>query len=169
VVRTRLVGALVALVVFVIDQGTKQWLLKGVGLATRQSVHLASFLDLVLAWNRGISYSLFTTDSARGPWILLALTLSATVLLAVWLWRTDSGVTAVALGLLIGGALGNAADRFTYGAVVDFVFFHVGGFSWYVFNGADVAICIGVAVLLLGSWIAQPAAAGASKLPENTA
>lgn len=166
-VRTRLVGLVVALAVLLLDQGSKQWLLNGFDLAERQPVRVGPGLDLVLAWNRGISYSLFTTDSARGPWILLAMTLSATVLLAVWLWRTDAGVTAVALGLLIGGALGNAADRFAYGAVVDFVYFHVGGFSWYIFNGADVAICIGVAVLLLGSWIAQPAPANASKLPEN--
>jgi signal peptidase II len=168
VVRSRLAGALVALAALALDQGSKQWLLNRFGLADRQPVRLAPCLDLVLAWNRGISYSLFTTDSARGPWILLAITLVATALLALWLWRSEGVVTAVALGLLIGGALGNAYDRFAYGAVVDFVYFHVGGFSWYIFNGADVAICVGVAVLLLGSWIAQPAPAHASKLPENT-
>jgi signal peptidase II len=169
VVRTRLIGALIALVVLLLDQGSKQWLLNGYGIAERQPVRVAPILDLVLAWNRGISYSLFTTDSAKGPWMLLAVTLGATALLAAWLWRTDQTVTAVALGLLIGGALGNAYDRFAYGAVMDFIYVHAGGFSWYIFNGADTAISIGVAVLLLGSWITQPAPAPASKLPENTA
>jgi signal peptidase II len=168
-VRLRLLGAAVAIVALALDQGSKLWLLNGFDIASRQPVRVASFLDIVLAWNRGISYSLFTTDSSQGPWILLAVTLAATLLLVVWLWRTDQTVTAVALGLLIGGALGNAYDRFSYGAVVDFVYFHVGRFSWYVFNGADVAICIGVAVLLLGSWITQPMQTSASKMPENRA
>ena len=168
-VRLRLLGAIVACVALLIDQGSKLWLLNGYDIASRQPVAVASFLDIVLAWNRGISYSLFTTDSARGPWILLAITLAATLLLIVWLWRTDQPVTAVALGLLIGGALGNAYDRFAYGAVVDFVYFHVGHFSWYIFNGADVAICTGVAVLLLGSWFVQPTTPSASKMPENRA
>ncbi|WP_442916097.1 signal peptidase II [Lichenihabitans sp. Uapishka_5] len=167
--KLRLLGAAIALVALAIDQGSKLWLLNDYGLAARQPVAVTSFFDLVLAWNRGISYSLFTTDSARGPWILLAVTLAATLLLIVWLWRVDQAVTAVALGLLIGGALGNAYDRFAYGAVVDFVHLHAGGFSWYIFNGADVAICIGVAVLLLGSWVAQPGPAGASKMPEKNA
>ncbi|MCW6510491.1 signal peptidase II [Lichenifustis flavocetrariae] len=167
-VRLRLIGAIVALLALVIDQASKQWLLHVYGIADKQPVRVASFLDIVLAWNRGISYSLFTTDSARGPWILLALTLTATVLLMAWLWRTDQSGTAFALGLLIGGALGNAYDRFAYGAVVDFVHFHIAGFSWYIFNGADVAICMGVAVLLLSSLITQPAVEPASKMPKNT-
>ena len=111
-------------------------------IANNQPVRLAPVLDLVLAWNKGISYSLFTTDSRYGPVILLAVTLAATALLAWWLWRATAAFTAVALGLLIGGALGNAYDRYAYGAVVDFVYFHVGGFSWYIFNGADCAIVL---------------------------
>lgn len=165
--RLRLLGAVIALITFACDQGSKLWLLNGFDIADKQPVTVTPFFDLVLAWNRGISYSLFTTDSAKGPWILLAVTLAATLLLAVWLWRTDQPWTAVALGLLIGGALGNAYDRFAYGAVVDFVHLHAGNFSWYIFNGADVAICTGVAVLLLGSWIAQPDTGRASKMPEN--
>ena len=164
--RARLLGALTAALALLIDQGSKLWLLQGFGLAERQPVHLAPVLDLVLAWNRGISYSLFTTDSAKGPYILLAVTLAATALLIVWLIRTTTSVTAAALGLLIGGALGNAYDRFAYGAVVDFVYFHVGGFSWYVFNGADCAIVLGVFILLIESVFGASADA-ASKMPEN--
>ncbi len=167
--RPRLLGAVIALVALVIDQASKLWLLNVYDIASRQPVAVTPFLEIVLAWNRGISYSLLTTDSASGPWILLVVTLLATLLLALWLSRTDQTATAAALGLLIGGALGNAYDRFAYGAVVDFVHFHVGRFSWYIFNGADVAICVGVAVLLLSSWFAQAAADHASKLPKNSA
>ena len=164
--KTRGLGALLALLVFLVDQGTKLWLLRVYDIASKQPVRLAPVLDIVLAWNRGISYSLFTTDSARGPYILLAVTLVATALLILWLWRSRGIVTAAALGLLIGGALGNAYDRFAYGAVVDFVYFHLGGFSWYIFNMADVAIVCGVVVLLLESLL-RPAEADASKLPEK--
>lgn len=162
----RALGALVALTVLLVDQGTKQWLLQAFDIAARQPVRLAPVLDIVLAWNKGISYSLFTTDSRYGPWILLAVTLAATVLLIRWLWRANGSATAIALGLLIGGALGNAVDRFVYGAVVDFVYFHVGSFSWYIFNGADCAIVAGVALLLIES-LKRPVEVHASKMPEK--
>ena len=136
-------------------------------IAERQPVRLAPVLDLVLAWNRGISYSLFTSDSARGPYILLAVTLTASALLMVWLWRATTPLTGVALGLLIGGALGNAYDRFAYGAVVDFVYFHIGRFSWYIFNLDEVAAVVGVGLLLLESFRDRPVSA-ASKMPENS-
>ena len=164
--RLRGIGLAVALVTLLIDQGTKQWLLRIYDLAEKQPVRIAPVLDLVLAWNKGISYSLFTTDSSSGPIILLAVTLSVTAFLAVWLWRTRTTLSAVALGCLIGGALGNAWDRFAYGAVVDFVHVHVGRFSWYIFNGADCAIVLGVALLVLDS-LRSPAADLASKMPEK--
>ena len=162
----RPLGVAIALAVLVLDQASKQWLLHGFDLAARQPVRLAPVLDLVLAWNRGISYSLFTTDSRYGPWILLAVTLAITAALVVWLWRATTTITGVALGFLIGGALGNAYDRFAYGAVVDFVWFHVGRFSWYIFNGADCAIVAGVGLLLIEAF-RQPAKADASKMPET--
>lgn len=164
--RLRTRGAILALLVLLLDQGSKQWLLRGYGIAERQPVRIAPVLDLVLAWNKGISYSLFTTDAKEGPWVLLAITLSATALLAVWLWRASTSLAAIALGLLVGGALGNAFDRFAYGAVVDFVYVHVGSFSWYIFNGADCAIVLGVALLLVDS-LRGSSEAGASKLPEK--
>lgn len=164
--RVRGLGVLVALVVLLIDQATKQWLLRGFDLAQKQPVRLAPVLDIVLAWNRGISYSLFTTDSRSGPWVLLAITLGVSALLAVWLARATTLVTSLALGMLIGGALGNAYDRFAYGAVVDFVYFHVGSFSWYIFNGADCAIVAGVALLLIET-LRKPSETHASKLPET--
>lgn len=148
VTTPRLWGAVAGLAALAGDQALKQWLLFGFDIGSRQPVRLAPFLDIVLAWNRGISYSLFSTQSAQGRAILLGVTLAATLGLALWLARTRRTLIAVAVGLLIGGALGNAYDRYAYGAVADFVWFHVGGFSWYIFNGADVAISVGVAVLL---------------------
>ncbi len=161
---TRGLGLLLAAAALAIDQASKHWLLFSFGLADRQPVRLGPFADLILRWNRGISYSLFTSDGTTGRLVLLAVTLTATAALAVWLWRTGGRWTAGALGLLIGGALGNAYDRFAYGAVVDFVHLHVDGFSWYVFNGADVAITLGVILLLYDGFLA-PQLRPASKMP----
>ena len=157
-------GLIVAALALAADQASKHWLLFSFGIESRQPVQLTSFLDLILRRNRGISYSLLTSDSEAGRYTLLAVTLAATVALAIWLWRTRTALTAAALGLLIGGALGNAYDRFAYGAVVDFVHLHAGGFSWYVFNGADVTITLGVAILVYEAVLA-PQLRPASKMP----
>jgi len=157
----RLLGFLTALVTLVIDQGHKLWMLFVFDIAKNQPVQLAPFLDLVMAWNSGISYSLLRADSDLGRYGLLALSLTVTAGLSIWLWRAPLKLTTVSLGLIIGGALGNAYDRFAYGAVADFFHFHVGSFSWYVFNLADVAIVAGVGLLLYESfgWGQKPEAA----------
>lgn len=139
----------------VLDQALKLWLLFGFDLGNRGVVKIAPFVDLVLAWNRGISYGLFQQDGEFGRWVLVAVKLVASVALTVWLSRAGSRLTAVALGLIIGGALGNAIDRIAYGAVADFVLVHITTatwqFRWYVFNLADAAIVAGVAGLLYES------------------
>ncbi len=163
-IATRLLGVLIAAATLVADQGLKRWLLDGFGLDARQPVHVAPFVDLVLAWNHGVSYSLFTAATEQGRLTLLAVTLFATGILAIWLARSHKRGTAVALGLLIGGALGNALDRYSHGAVMDFVWIHADGFSWYIFNGADVAITLGVVLLILESFFG-PGQISASKLP----
>jgi len=149
-------GLSVALIVCALDQATKLWLLNVFDLANRGIVHLTPFLDFVLTWNTGISYGLFPQESDLGRYVLLALKLAAVVLLWVWLARAELRLTAVALGLIIGGALGNAIDRLAYGAVVDFVLFHITTpsfkFTWYVFNLADAAIVAGVIGLLYESF-----------------
>lgn len=144
----RHLGLAAAAIMLALDQASKLWLLLAFDLAQRQPVKLLPFFDLVLAWNTGISYSLFSGDSATGRWVLIAVTLTATIGLGIWLWTARHALTALALGLLVGGALGNLIDRLAYGAVVDFAHFHVGGFSWYVFNFADCGIVVGVALLL---------------------
>ncbi len=154
---TRLVGVAIALAALLVDQASKRWLLFSFDIAARQPVHLAPWLDIVLARNRGISYSLFSAETETGRLTLLAITLAATVALGVWLWRTRKLAIAVALGLLIGGALGNALDRWLFGAVTDFLWFHTATFSWYIFNGADVAITGGVAILIAESFFGDGA------------
>jgi signal peptidase II len=148
-------GVAVAAVTCVIDQATKLWLLNVFDLADRGVVTLTPFLDLVLVWNTGISYGLFPQQGEVGQWVLLAVKAAAVVLLWVWLARAGSRLTGLSLGLIIGGALGNAIDRVAYGAVADFVLFHIKirdfSFSWYVFNMADVAIVAGVIGLLYDS------------------
>ena len=145
-------GVIVALIVCAIDQASKLWLLDVFDLANRGIVHITPFLDFVLTWNTGISYGLFPQEGELGRAILLALKAAAVVVLWVWLARAELKLTALALGLIIGGAIGNAIDRVLYGAVADFVLFHITtksfNFVWYVFNLADVAIVAGVIGLL---------------------
>lgn len=145
--------ALAILVVgLLLDQGSKLWVLKASGLADGGSISLLPVLDLVLVWNRGISYGLFQQDDPTGRWALVAFTSVAAVALGVWMIRTSSRLAAISLALVVSGAIGNLIDRIVFGAVVDFVYFHVGSFSWYVFNLADVWIVAGVAGLLYDSF-----------------
>lgn len=142
------VGGLIALGVVIVDQIAKALVLSGAQSSAGDSTPLAPFLDLTLRWNRGISFSLFAGDSAAGQTALLTLTLAATGLLAWWLTRTRSFLPAVGLGLIIGGALGNAIDRIAHGAVIDYLDLHALGRQFFVFNIADAAINIGVALLI---------------------
>jgi signal peptidase II len=155
-------GFAVALASAAIDQASKLWLLYGLDIAARQPVRLTPFLDLVLVWNTGISYGLFPQDSALGQGVLTAIKAAAVVFLWLWLARTPSRLTAMALGLITGGALGNAIDPFLHKGVVDFVLFHIStqsiNFNWYVFNFADTAIVAGVAGLLYESVFRDSAA-----------
>lgn len=155
-------GFTLALIVLLLDQATKLWLLFGYQLAGRGRVPLLPFFDLVLTWNRGISYGMFQQDTTLGRVILLGITLGAVILLWAWLAKATNRLMALSLGLIIGGALGNAIDRMAYGAVADFALFHITTaaftFHWYVFNLADAAIVAGVAGLLYDSLIRDRAA-----------
>lgn len=158
---TRL-GLLVAVASAAIDQAAKLWLLYVFDLRARAPVRLTPFLDLVMAWNKGISYGLFQQDGPLGQWLLLAIKVAAVALLLMWLAHAGSRLTAVSLGLIIGGAAGNAIDRLIHEAVADFILFHVTTesfrFSWYVFNLADTAIVAGVVGLLYESVLGDRAA-----------
>ncbi len=155
-------GVIAAVIVLALDQASKFWLLRVFDIGHRGSVRLAPFFDLVLAWNPGISFGWFQNDSPTAQIVLMLVKAVAVLVLALWMARSRTLVATLALGLIIGGAVGNAIDRLAYGAVVDFALFHVqiGGntFNWYVFNLADVAIVAGVAALLYDSFLGIPAA-----------
>ena len=154
-------GMLAAVATLIADQASKLWLLFVFDIAHRGAVRVTPFFDLVLAWNVGISFGWFQTDSATGHALLLGFKVIAVVVLAIWMARAQTRLATVALGLIIGGAIGNAIDRLAYGAVVDFAHFHVKfgekDLSWYVFNLADTAIVVGVAALLYDSVFGEPA------------
>ena len=155
-------GIIAASIALVLDQASKLWLLFVFDIARRGAVQVTPFFDLVLAWNVGISFGWFQNDSFLAQAVLTAIKAVAVIVLAVWMARSHNRLATVALGLIIGGAIGNAIDRVAYGAVVDFALFHVqiGGktFNWYVFNVADVAIVAGVAALLYDSFLGVSAA-----------
>jgi signal peptidase II len=162
-VRPRpLPGAIAALLTLALDQASKLWLLFVFDIAHRGTVRVTSFFDLVLAWNIGISFGWFQSDSQLVQIALMVIKAVAVIALGIWMARAQTLLATLALGLIIGGAIGNAIDRFAYGAVVDFALFHVqiGGktLNWYVFNLADVAIVAGVAGLLYDSFVGVPAA-----------
>src|SRR6266566_1684488 len=123
---------------------------------------LTAIIALVLAWNIGISFGWFQNNSPATQIALMVVKASAVVALAIWMARSRTWLATVALGLIIGGAIGNAIDRLAYGAVVDFALFHVQigekTLNWYVFNLADAAIVAGVAALLYDSFLGIPAA-----------
>jgi signal peptidase II len=153
--KPRLAGGLLALVVLIADQASKLWLLYGLKMSEGQRIGVAPFFDVYLRWNTGISYSLFQQSTAGGRWALLSVTVFATILLGVWLWRTSGPVAGLALGAIIGGALGNGVDRFAYGAVADFCDFHLFGWHFFVFNIADTAITLGVLLLVYDGLLAE--------------
>lgn len=166
----RRIGLMVALLAFAADQFFKNFLLyefEFIVMRPFERVEVLPFFDLVMVWNRGISYGLFQADSLALTRLLTLFQLCAVALLTWWLFRADRRLLGVGLGLVIGGALGNVIDRIRFGAVADFFHFHAGNFSFYVFNIADAAITIGVVLLLWDAFL-RPDAKGENKEPETT-
>jgi len=160
--RFSALGFVVALATLAVDQATKYWVLYGFDLLNRGAAAVAPGVDFALTWNRGISYGWFQQETDLGRWLLLGFKIAVVAALWIWLSQARNRLTALGLGLIIGGALGNALDRLTYGAVVDFILLHLdtagGRFNWYVFNLADAAIVAGVAALLYESFVGDRAA-----------
>jgi signal peptidase II len=144
-------GLGIAVLTVLADQASKVWMLYVYDIGAKGSVALTSFFDLVLVWNQGISYGLLPQESALGRLGLILFAVAASLALVVWLARIDSRLAAASIGLIIGGAIGNAIDRIAYGAVADFFSLHAFGYQWYVFNVADTAIVVGVVGLLYDS------------------
>src|SRR3979490_1335829 len=153
-------GVITAVAVLALDQASKLWILFVFDIAHRGAVQVTPFFDLVLAWNVGISFGWLQNDGQLAQIALMVIKAVAVIVLAIWMARSRTLIATVALGMIIGGAIGNAIDRFAYGAVVDFALFHlqIGGkpFNWYVFNLADVGIVAGVAALLYDSFLGSP-------------
>lgn len=143
-----------AAIVLLLDQATKLCILSLV-MQPPQVISVAPFLNLVLVWNRGITFGLFDGPSQIVPWLLVGLALVIIVVLMLWLRRVESLWPTYAIALIIGGAIGNVVDRIRLGAVIDFIDLHAGGYHWPAFNLADTAIVVGVVVLVINGLFDQ--------------
>jgi signal peptidase II len=150
-----ILGFSAALITLILDQATKLYTLFVFDLPLKEPVVLTPFVNLIVVWNRGISYGLFQQDGDLGRWLLIGVSILASIGLSFWIRRTKAKLLALSLGLIVGGAMGNVIDRLAYGAVFDFIQFHIGDWSWYVFNVADAAIVAGVIGLLYDSFILE--------------
>ncbi|WP_439578075.1 signal peptidase II [Elioraea sp.] len=148
-------GLALAAVVLILDQATKWWILEVVRLPELGQIVVTPFMNLTMVWNRGVTFGLLAGDAWWHPWALAAIALAVVAALTVWLARAPDRWTALAIGLVLGGAIGNVIDRVRFGAVVDFVDLHAFGWHWYVFNVADSAIVTGV-ILLLAHALLRP-------------
>ena len=148
-------GLLIALGVSLLDQITKWWVLLDL-MNPPRVIELLPFFNLVLVWNRGVSFGLFPAGSATGQWFLIGVAALIVAVLVVWLRRAEDRKTLCAIGLIVGGAVGNVIDRILHGAVVDFIDWHVGGYHWPAFNIADSAITVGAVLLILDSLTSKP-------------
>jgi signal peptidase II len=152
--RPMVIGLLVALLSLLLDQGSKWVMLSVVDIANRSAIEVTGFFDLVMVWNYGISFGLFS--DGKSPFIFIGVSAVIMAILLNWLIKTPSLFIASALGLILGGAAGNVIDRLRFGAVADFFDFHLGIYHWPAFNIADSCIFIGV-VLLFADSMFKPA------------
>jgi len=143
-------GLLIASAVLVLDQVSKQWILRSV-MNPPQLVEIMPMFNLVLTWNRGVSFGLFATGTDLGPWILSILALVIVAVLLFWLRKAEGILIPIAIGLIVGGAIGNVIDRVIYGAVVDFLDVYWGSYHWPAFNVADSSITVGAILLVADS------------------
>lgn len=156
-------GLMVALGAAIADRLSKYAILYLIDLPERQNIQILPFFDLTMVWNRGVSFGMLAADGLTGRLALTGFTLAISLGVLLWLWRNDDILSAIALGGILGGALGNIYDRLMYGAVADFFDFHLLGYHWYVFNVADAAISIGVTLLLIRTFQTGEAANKADK------
>lgn len=147
--RLTALGLVMFAAVFAADQASKWWIVERLRLPELGQVDLLDFLSLTMVWNRGVTFGLLKAEGGVQTLMLAGVAVVIVVALGVWLRRAESRLVAGALGAIAGGAAGNVVDRVRFGAVVDFIHLHVGGWSWYVFNIADAAIVCGVSVLVL--------------------
>lgn len=147
-------GLLIAAIGIVFDQATKWWILTQV-MQPPQVIPVTSFFNLVMTWNRGISFGIFNSGGTTGVWILSSLAIVIVLFLINWLRRVEKLSLSLAIGAIIGGALGNVIDRVRFGAVADFLDVHVLGYHWPAFNVADSLIFVGAAYLIVDSFFSD--------------
>ncbi|MCB9988392.1 MAG: signal peptidase II [Rhodospirillales bacterium] len=152
--NVKLIGLLTALVILIADQVSK-WVVLASSIP-QKPIEILPVFNLVLVWNKGISFGMFTNHGDMGPYILSALSLVIAAGFSIWLFRTHSRFLALAIGLVIGGAVGNVIDRLRFGAVVDFLDFHIGTWHYPAFNVADSAIVIGIAFIVFDGLFCEP-------------
>ncbi len=141
----------IAAVVLALDQLSKFWVLEVLDLDNRPAIEVLPVFRLSMVWNEGVSFGLFRADSDAMRWLLVAFAAVVVLVLVWWAGRQVRRLPALALGLIIGGAVGNnMIDRVRFGRVADFLDFSGLHFPW-VFNVADSAITVGVVLLLLDS------------------
>jgi signal peptidase II len=158
VTRLGLTAYALAAVVVALDQLSKAWVLGPLDLPDRGIVQVLPFFRLTMVWNPGVSFGLMAARGDLGRWLLVLFAAGVVTALALWARRVERPLTALAAGLIMGGAIGNnIVDRVRFGQVVDFLDFSGLGFKW-VFNVADSAITVGVALLLLEMLLGSRAA-----------
>lgn len=148
------IGLLAAGLILIFDQISK-WLIRDFVLDGSRIIEVTGFFNLVEVWNRGVSFGLFASGSPWAPMLLSALAIGISIFLLFWLRKTETALLAVALGMVVGGAVGNVVDRMLWGHVFDFLDFHVAGYHWPAFNVADSGISVGVALILIDGLIAK--------------
>lgn len=119
------------------------------------SLNITPFLNVVMVWNEGISFGMVQSDSQTMTWALTGVALAIIFGFLIWLLKTTSVIQGIAISMVIGGALGNVMDRMRFGAVIDFIDVHVAGMHWPAFNVADAAICVGMIILIIHSFVSD--------------
>lgn len=143
-------GLCLALIIFIIDQAVKLVMVYQV-MTFPRVIEVTPFFNLVMAWNRGVSFGMFGGDSSWQPYILAVMAFAAAIGLFIWMKRENRLRFALPCGAIIGGAIGNGIDRLHWGAVADFLDFHIAGYHWPAFNVADMGITCGAMFLILDS------------------
>ena len=139
--------------VFLIDLLSKNKIISIFKDGVIEKIYVNDYLDFILVFNTGISYGLFSGGGDFQKWILISLSILIIIFLLSFIRNESSILSNLSISFIIGGALGNVLDRFTYGAVVDFISLHAKGFSWYIFNIADMFIVLGVILFILSQFI----------------
>ncbi len=156
VMKHRLIGLVIALVIFAADQAMKSYVVDGLAMRLGDSIPVVAFFNLTLTHNYGVSLGMFTATSMEMRWILVGVTGLIAGIVTVWMLREKAIGDIAGLALILGGALGNIKDRYELGYVIDYADLHFGDFRpFLIFNIADAAITIGVVIILARSFLVR--------------